>query len=109
MALDVVWNCMFGIDADLQHNYNFNYFVRIQEFLTNLADFGLSFMLTSNFSRNIFLSNQDQLKQIYLLFKSLFLRAKTANSELLFDLYVLPSQTRLEARKSVFLDDGSSA
>lgn len=77
MALDVVWNCMFGIDADLQHNYNFNYFVRIQEFLTNLADFGLSFMLTSkqtDLNRNICLT--DNIKTIYLLFKAYFYELK---------------------------------
>ena len=47
MSMDVVWNCMFGIDADLQTNYEFNYFKRVQEFLNNLANFDLSFMLTS--------------------------------------------------------------
>lgn len=57
MSMDVVWNCMFGIDADLQTNYEFNYFKRVQEFLNNLANFDLSFMLTSKQNTPCILSN----------------------------------------------------
>lgn len=50
MAMDVVWNCTFGIDVDLIKNPDFGYFVKIRELLKGFNDLDLFLKLTSKIS-----------------------------------------------------------
>lgn len=37
--MDVVWNCAYGMDVDVQTNPNLSFFVKMKNFLQGLSDF----------------------------------------------------------------------
>lgn len=47
MTMDVVWNCAYGIDVDVQNNPNLTFFVKIKNLLNNIANFNFLIRLLS--------------------------------------------------------------